>query len=185
MNYLRALVGSGVLVSMVVIAGALPAAAQPTALCPLISDDTLSQIVGFPLQATNAQPASPAGAAAGGPVFTQLCYAKMADNNTLVMTHMVAPVAPGPNQMLALALGAMDIGSGAVIDPSQATTTSISGLGDVAYLIIDTSSDRPSADLIAWRGGEGFGLSAEGLADPQTTLPALAQAIMANEAPQP
>ena len=46
-------------------------------------------------------------------------------------------------------------------------------------LLSGTKDGKPYGILSAWRGTDGFSLIASGAADPQTSLPAVAQAILA------
>ena len=64
------------------------------------------------------------------------------------------------------------------IDPSVLSATQISGLGDTAVLLSGTPNGQPYAQLIVWRGTEGFSLTGTGLSDPQTSLTSVAQAIL-------
>jgi hypothetical protein len=178
MNRLSLLVGSGLLVLLVV--RAVPVAAQPGGPCSLISDDALSQALGGPAHAqslfSNAAPAN-----TSGPVVSDMCYAQLGGQNVLVMMHMVGVQSPGDtNGVLGLTQGGAAAGLGGAVDPSTLAMAPISGVGDAAVLLTATRGADQYAQLIVWSGTDGFSFAATGLADPQTTLTDLAQAVLAN-----
>jgi hypothetical protein len=70
------------------------------------------------------------------------------------------------------------------VDPTVLTTTAISGLGDTAVLLSGTKDGATYGILVVWRGTEGFSLIGSGLADPQTNLTGVAQAILSGSPSQ-
>jgi hypothetical protein len=108
-----------------------------------------------------------------------MCLVQLGGQNALMITHSVGVQAPGDvNSMLSQAQSG-PAAALAAVDPSLLSTTAISGLGDTAVLLSGTKGDQPYGMLVVWRGTEGFSLMGSGLPDPQTTLPAVAQAILA------
>jgi hypothetical protein len=108
-----------------------------------------------------------------------MCVAQLGGQNALMITHSVGVQAPGDvNSMLSQAQ-AGPAAALAAVDPSVLNTTAISGLGDSAVLLSGTKGDQPYGILVVWRGTDGLSLIGSGLADPQTSLSAVAQAILA------
>ena len=183
MSRFFALVGGTALLSICLVAAALPVAAQPGGPCSLISDDALSSALGTAVHGMGMISNNPATAAGDGPAVVDMCLAQLgSDNNALIIVHMVGVQAPGDvSGMMGLTQGGTaGIGGGTgAIDPSLLSMTQISGLGDTAVLLSGAPNGQLYANLIVWRGTEGFSLTGTGLSDPQTSLTAVAQAILA------
>lgn len=160
------------------VAGALPAAAQPGGPCSMISDDALTQALGSPAHAIGIT-SNPNAASAGEPMVAEMCVAQLGGDNALMITHMVNVQAPGDVSSMLAGAQAGPIAALANVDPSLLTATPVSGVGDIAVLLSGTKDGKPYGILSAWRGTDGFSLIASGAADPQTSLPAVAQAILA------
>ena len=162
---------------LLVVAGVVPAAAQPGGPCTMISDDMLSQVVGSPAHALGII-SNPAAANAGQSAVSEMCVAQMSGGSAVMMTHMVGVQSPGDtNAALAMNQGG-PFAALAAVDPSVLTSTTITGLGDTAVLMSGNKDGQTIGVLVAWRGTEGFSLIGSGLADPQTTLTGVAQAIL-------
>jgi hypothetical protein len=148
----------------------------------LVSDDALSQALGSTVHALGLL-SNPAATGEGGPAVADMCVVPLGSQTGLIITHMVGVQTPGDvPSALSLAQGgpAARFGGGAV-DPTALTVTPLTGLGDSAVLLSGTSNDQNVAILVVWRGSEGFSLIGSGMADPQTGLPGVAQAILANQ----
>ena len=161
---------SAMLVAAFLGSASLPAAAQTDTPCPILSDAALSDALGMPGHAQDALSTPGAVncvlAATGveiwltrGPVPPELAgYAN---------ASQVAGAAGQWQQSMANSLGV--------------NATQISGLGDSALLVSDPSDkDNPSATLWVFSGSDAYTLTSWGLSDPQTCLPAVARAAMAN-----
>jgi hypothetical protein len=144
----------------------------------LISDDALSQAVGSPVHALGL--ISGAGSLTGtGPAMADMCAAQLGSDNALIMVHMTGVQTPGDvSGTLALSQGGPSPVANA-IDPSTLTVVQVSGLGDQAVLLSGTPGGQAYANLIVWRGTEGFSLTGTGLSDAQTSLTTIAQSILA------
>jgi hypothetical protein len=107
-----------------------------------------------------------------------MCVAQFSGQNALMITHMVSVQAPGDaNAALSLSQGG-PFAALAAVDPSLLTATSITDLGDTAVLLSGNKDGQTYGVLVVWRGTEGFSLIGSGLADPQTSLTGVAQAIL-------
>jgi hypothetical protein len=158
---------------------ALPAAAQPGGPCPIIPDDALTQLLGSPQHAVSVFATAPSVDSGTGPHVTATCVVGQTAQNAVVMTHMVGVQSPGDlSGTPSLTQGTP---GGIPIDPSAATTTQISGLGDAAVLLTTNRGDQPFAMLVVWSGSDGYSFQATGLSDAQTTLTGLAQAVLAGQ----
>lgn len=174
------LIAGGLVLGSTLVAGAAPAAAQFGGPCPLLSDDALTQALGSTTQAIGIV-SNPNAASAGASAIADMCVAQLGGDNALMITHMVNIQAPGDvNSMLAQAQ-AGPAAALATVDPSLLTVTPISGVGDIAVLLSGNKDGQPYGILSVWRGTDGFSLIASGVADPQTSLPAVAQAILATQ----
>jgi hypothetical protein len=161
---------------IVLAAGAVPAAAQPGGPCSLISDDALSQALGASAHAMGLISNS-AAASSGQATVADMCVAQLGGNNSLMITHTVSVQAPG-DASAALSIAQSGAFGGAAVDPALLSTTLISGLGDTAVLLSGTKDGSTYGVLVVWRGSEGYTLIGSGLADPQTNLTGVAQAIL-------
>jgi hypothetical protein len=161
---------------IVLAAGALPAAAQPGGPCSLVSDDSLSQALGTTAHALGI--ISNSAGASGQSTIADMCVAQLGGDNNLMITHMINVQAPGDaSAALSIAQGG-PLGGLAAVDPALLTTTPITGLGDTAVLLSGTKNGSTYGILVVWRGSEGYTLIGSGLADPQTNLTGVAQAIL-------
>jgi hypothetical protein len=183
MNRLISLVCGGVVLGASVLAGALPAAAQPGGPCGLVSDDALSAALGQPVHAIGML--SNGSAVGGGPAVADMCIAPLGGQNAIMITHVVGVQTPGdlsgtPSLPQG---GAGSLAGLAAVDPSLLTVTQLSGLGDAAVLMTGNPNGQLYGNLMVWRGGESFSIVGTGLTDLQTSLPGVAQALLANAAP--
>src|SRR5262249_11248105 len=113
-----------------------------------------------------------------------MCIAQLDGQNSVMITHVVGVQSPADLSGISQPQGAPGPLAGvAAVDPSQLTATQLSGLGDSAILLSGNPGGQSYGDLMVWRGSEGFSIIATGLADPTTSLPGLAQALLANGAP--
>jgi len=180
------LLGCALLAGVALVVGTLPTAAQPGGPCVLISDDALSQALGSNVHALGLLSNAAAATGDGGPAVADMCVAPLGGQNGLVITHMVGVQTPGDvSSTLSLAQGgpAAQFGGGA-LDPAAMTVTPLTGLGDSAVLLSGTRNGQNVGVLVVWRGTDGFSLMGSGMADPQTSLPGVAQALLANQPAQ-
>jgi hypothetical protein len=162
---------------VVLAAGALPVAAQPGGPCSLISDDALSQALGTSVHALGIV-SNPAAGTNGQNAIADMCVTQFSGGNALMMTHMVGVNSPGDASAALSATQNGPFAGLAAVDPTVLTTTPVSGLGDTAILMSGNKDGQSIGILVVWRGTEGFSLIGSGLADPQTNLTGVAQAIL-------
>ena len=157
--------------------GAVPAAAQVGGPCTMISDAALSQALGTSSHALGI--VSNSAAVNGGEnAVAEMCVAQLSGGNGLMITHIVGVQSPGDaNAALSINQGG-PLSALAAVDPTVLTSTPISGLGDTAVLLSGDKDGEPIGVLVVWRGAEAFSLIGSGVGDPQTSLTAVAQAIL-------
>ncbi len=174
MKRLVGLICSGL---VVLATGAVPATAQVGGPCTMISDAALSQALGSSTHALGIL-SNPAAAVAGPNEIAEMCVAQLSGQNGLMMTHMVGVQSPGDANAALSANQGGPFAALSTVDPTVLTSTPISGLGDTAVLLSGTKDGQSVGILVVWRGTEGFSLIGSGLADPQTNLTGVAQAIL-------
>jgi hypothetical protein len=149
-------------------AACLPASAQTDAPCPILSDAALSDALGAPAHAQDALSSPP------------LVSCVLAASGVEIWLSR-GPVPPEMAGMASASNAAGGQWQQSMANSLGVNATQISGLGDSALLVSDPSDkDNPSATLWVFSGSDAYTLTSWGLSDPQTCLPAVARAAMAN-----
>ncbi len=160
-------------------AAATSSAALASGLCPVISDEALAQAFG--MRAAGAGRSNPDATGDNGPAIADQCTVFLTSNSTVDFRHVVGVSSDDMQTWFPQATApAVPADATPIPDPTF-TVTPIADLGDSATL---RTGHAPTVPTMAWslltvrRGADGYVFWGYNLADPQTSLTAMAQMIL-------